>query len=429
MRGSGVLGKAALAVGALVVVAGLARGADEAAGPFAHTVHERVMILLFDAACIAPGSRHEDRARRQETVARQRELDAWFSDHGRRVSLADCTTPEDQENYHALRRTLAGARLLQLPVRERLAALDRMETYLRGFDNGFTDALAALGVNLADTGDPLTAHLLARLRIPPAFEARFFGRDESSRIGSMYFPPANLILLNLDVLCEAPEDFLDSIKHELWHHLLPIPPGRGFAGNLWWEGFNEAISETWADALRECTGSRAEWSRKVEYPVDTALAGLFLAADRVGALRYVAGIDGAEAFAARLRGGGVLGERLATILQTPASLDPSTQIRIEQLLHNWRWKADDGGRIRVTRLVADGRVSPAAVEDAFVQRRRFLMDFIQALSVVGLQDIEADRATRAAALAAAETLPRHLRKNVRTVFEYCRQPYYQMSNR
>ena len=411
----------------LLCLASPGRAGDDEAHQFCQVTHARVMALLYDAACIDPATRGEDRPRRQALVARQKELNAWFSARGRRVSQADCATPEDQANFQDLRHVLANAGLLQLPLRERLEALDRMDAYLLALDRGFAGSLAALGIDLADPGDPLTAHLLGRLRIPLSFEARFFGRDESSRIGSMYFPPSNLVLLNLDILCEAPEELTDSLEHELWHHLLPIPPGKGFADNLWWEGFNEAISETWAAALRQGEGAGREWSRTVEYPVDTALACLFLGTDRAGALRYVAGVDSAETLAAGLAIRGPLGERLAGIIRDPAALDDARRERIEQLLHDWRWKEDDGSRIRIARLMANGRLDRSAVETAFVQRRKFLMDTIQALAVVSLQDIAADRAAHEAA--GSLPLPPHLRRNVKAVFDYCREPYYQMSNR
>jgi len=319
---------------------------------------------------------------------------------------------------------------LELPLRRRRRIVGEIDGYVTALRS---DSGAAMATVLGAESDPVSvavrAHLVRRMGVPVNLEPRFFGRRGTTAIVSLYFPPTGTIYLDFNRLAAGPRKLIDGLEHEVWHHLLPLADEAPASVNLWWEGFTEALSEIWGGILTESLPRAYQGHRCVAYPVQTAYVTLFLSCDRSASVAFAGGVLPASELAGRLRAcngpktvlGSTLGRQIGEMLTMP----PARQARVEKLLHDWRWREDDGGRISVGCMISEGAFEAGVIDREFRRNRRFLMDVIQALTVVNLQDV----AARCRPLPRMPDMPRHLRENVLTVLDYVGDPYYQLSNR
>lgn len=408
-----------MACGWLLAALSPAAGGAEAPGEtlahrFAGRLRADLRQLLYEGACLDAVSGNEVVEAAAEWRRRQVELRDRLAQNDGQVVAGEASE------------VLANAALLALPAGERLAALRRVDRYLAGFADHFAASLRDAG--LVAVGEPWPGWLAGRLALPLRFQARHFGRRGPSLIAAMYYQPANLVLVNLAVLVDCPDAFVDAFEHELWHHLLPIPAGRQLADNLWWEGANEAVAEWWAYHLHRRLKLAEPVRRTVEYPVDTALMSWLLAVDRRATVRHLAGeIDRAEWLAELAkcpRRGGTIDRVLGVGMRR---LEDDRRQRVEGLLDQWRWQGRDGAAVSVAHLLVDGWPQPLAIEQALAEERQLLMDFIQAWSVTLLQDLR--RQVPGGLSVRGASLPPLLRDNLRRVLEYIDDPYYQLANR
>lgn len=391
---------------------------------------DRLVALVREAGAIDARTGRELVTERRARSSRQAELDAWFTAKGRTVSPSECATAADRANYLEFRQTMATYGFLKLPARQRRRRIEQIERYarlLRGA--GGATMTAVVGATSDPAAVAVRALLERRTAVPVALHGRFFGRHGTTATVSLYFPPTATIYLDIGRLADGPGKLIDGFEHELWHHLLPLDELAPASRNLWWEGFVEAFSETWGRVLADSL-PREYWRRRsVSYPVQTAYATLYQVCDRPGSAAFAGGVLEAGQLSRRLqarRGGTellarVLAEQVEQMLEMP----PERQARVETLLHDWRWREDDGTRISIAYLVSGGRLAPERIDHDFRTNRRFLLDFIQALTVVNLQET----ARHCGRLPPMPEIPRHLRENVLTVLTYVEAPYHQLSNR
>jgi len=413
----------------------------EQAGRFAESVRRDVVALLFTAAAIDPDTRAELKQQRAQRLRRQRELRKWFVAKGRNVAWEDCATETDRANFAGFPTAMATRELLALPLRDRRRLLRTTEGYFAEFAGRFPGSIETLLPPGDSSFSPaLPRTLQAQLSRPPRFEARFFGREAGSETSALYIPANRTVYLNLNRLAESDlPAFLDSFEHELWHHLLPAVAPPAVSRNIWWEGFNEAIAETWAcEFHRGAKPLRDLNDESIEYPIQTAFATLFLGADRSLTLAHLAGaISRAEfaktlgrpdtgspakgAAAARLR------SALATGLLHAETLDRGKQRRVEDLLAIWGWKEDDGARVSISYLITDGRLASHVVDREFRSNRQFLMAVIKAVTTAALQDLCAALPPRD--IRNSLQLPAPLARNLRRVLRHVQDPTSELQSR
>jgi len=252
-----------------------------------------------------------------------------------------------------------------------------------------------------------------QLRLRVAFQTRFFGHRGGGTIAALYVPATRTIYLNLNRLANAGlPAFIDTVEHELWHHLVPVIPGG--SRNVWWEGFNEALTESWRARLETAAGGlKALNDESVEYPVQTAFASLLLASDRARVLAYLtaadSGVPGVSASALPL-------------LAAAERVTASEERRIAAILTDWGWKEDDGSRVSVSYLLRDRALDPEVVGREFRTNRRFLRAFTDALTVAAIQDFRRESGGSADRVADQPGLAPPLRRNLRRVLDYVGTP-------
>jgi hypothetical protein len=400
---------------------------------FADNVAQQTIQLVRTTACIDP-SGNENTAKRSPLLKRQQELDAWLDSHGRVVNWADCKTEEDKTNYREFKDVMAGHRLLALPLKERRKRVDQVTTYFTTFKNHFLNAVEAVlsGHGQAPVAPAVRTKISTQIATHVRIDHYFFGRDPRSMIASVYLPDPNTMFLNLDFLAKKPEEFLDAFEHELWHHIIPVPDGLKIGNNIWWEGINELLSESFAYELEIRSNTLPDdlADRSIEYPVQTALMSLFLAANRTATLEFaISSISRAQ-----------LAEKLRTLqiakfailgkaLDNAYHVSSEKKERLENLLTEWGWKEDDGEPVDIAYLLDEnGNLAAEIINREFHSNRRFLMDVIQAVTVVAIQDLQTTSSDREIANF-AKTLPPHLQRNLKRVLEYCHDPYYQLSQK
>ncbi len=379
--------------------------------------------LLCEAGAIDAVTQRENRPARLAQQRRQRELDLWFDRHNRNVSLEDCRTPEDRANYRDFPWVMANVDFLKLPYRQRLRYLERIATWFAHAQDRFGISLDRL------TGDDpwLRQALAARAQQVPVFRARYFGRQALTAHGAVYLPEQQVILVNLNLLAQWPEEFIDSFEHELWHHLLPITDTAHISRQPWTEGFVEAVSELWSEELRAAEVLLHPRELTVEYPLQSAWASLCLGMDAQATLRHLAGLDDRAAFASRLAASPTpLGPSLALQVEQSDAIPPSRLARLNRLLNQWGWKEDDGSPMDITRYVARDRLDAAAIDREFLEDKPFVLDLVRAMTVTSLQDLQqqvpADRIQQSV------HLPTHLADNLARVLAYARDPAVDFSH-
>ena len=439
----------------------------ESAGTlFAHDIAAKVSDLLFDAGEIDRVTMQEQTERRNQRLRRQEELARWFSHRQRDVRWQDCQTAQDRLNFRDFPTLMANRGLLELGHRDRTRFIVVITSMFAAMEQVFGQSLGRLitpspgegtplprtrsatqtgqGMPLAENATMQLANTLcSRLEDPVSLRTRYFGRTGGTTTGAMYDPAQRTVYLNLNLMVSAPEAFIDAFEHELWHHLLPVPPDNDdVARNLWQEGFTEAVAEVWGDELlRLLPDSARNRSASVEYPVQVAFCSLYIGVARLDTLQYLAGAGSLTTFADRLRHGGGRGGRttragaqgahlrefLADRLIRAREVPPERQHRVEALLGGWGWKEDDLSEITIAHLLEDQHMRVGVLAHEFKTNRRFLMDVVQALTVVNLQDVQ--RTLSGSKVLRQVRLPRHLRGNLKCVLEYIRDPYYQLALR
>ena len=409
-----------------------AAGVDDlarAAAEFAARAGKAVRQVFFDASCIDPRTGLEERERRRQLRKRQRELSKWLNARGRNVRWQDCVTPTDRRNYREYPGHMANARLLALPYGKRRALVREVDAYFADFARLFAKSLeGVVGNGVASSGPNLRRCLATQLAQHLTVTCRFLNRTGGSVTAALYLPESSELILNLNRMAEDPAEFIDTFEHELWHHLLPfVGPGR-VGHNVWWEGFNEAVTEMWAaslNRLRERGEKQADGG--VEYPVQVALASLFLGVHRAGTLEWLAAGGECAELDAHLTERAVDAEprgRLRSVLAARHPLgyavSPEEQRRVEAVLTQWRWKEDDGSRISIAHLLVRERLDAPAIDDAFRVNRRFLKHVIDALTLVRLQDLREECPVDE--ILSEADLPALLASNLERVLRYVRDP-------
>jgi len=344
-----------------------------------------------------------DETTRPTRLERQRELNAWFHEHDHHLPAeAACKTERDRRNTTEFAAAMSNFQLLALPRREREQASAALADYAEAVNQHGEAAFLALFPQPPE-------RLLARWRRPPTIKAVCLEGIVTYAPAAVYVPTSATMYLDFNQATD-PAVFADAFEHELWHHLVPSVQPPKVAGNLLWEGFNEALSELWGAELRRQTGS-ALGDGPVRYPVATALASLCFAADRDGTLAWL--------LAEPPDAGWAVG--LAARLLAQPQLDHGRQERLVALLTAWNWHEDDGSPPRLDPFLQDRAISPKKVRAAFRLNRRYLDAFIDALAVVRLQDALAVDG-RKTLLALGEGLPPALRANLARTLNYLRNP-------
>ena len=386
---------------------------------FAARLQADMRVMLAEAAQIDPATGAERSEARKALMARQRELQAWFRSKGQVVTLADCKTELDRANYREFRDTMATYEFVRLRLRERQRFIREVDGYLAAIVADFTGSLKHfLAVTRDD--DPLWLAVKERLE-PVTLKPRYFGHGRYTGTAAVYFPPSKTIYLNLNMAVEEPDDFIDSLEHELWHHFMPLVTATTLHENLWWEGFTEAASEQWA------VGRRGGSS--VEYPIQTAFASLFLGLDRRLTLEHAYGLKDRETFLAEFAAGeGHSGLRrtLAKSLALGMQVNAARKADLERMLRHWGWREDDGSPFKLDIWLVEEAFSTDKIRRAFRFDKQLLMDIIQAQSVANLQEVKKVSSER---VDLGLPLAKRLSENLRKVLKYVDNPYHQHANR
>ena len=389
---------------------------------FASTFYQNLAELLYTAAAIDPESLQEDHKKRTRLLHEQDELQLWLT---RLISSKETLSPTQ---YWYFRQIMANREFLNLPLRKRQRYIQTIQAYFADFPKHFSTSLDKL-IGAEPRKTDLSLHFLKRLKGSLRIQIIYFKPSYHHSIAAIYSPAQAQIYLNLNKLALQPYELVDTIEHELWHHLLPVDL-ENIGDNLWWEGFTEAIAETWSFYYRQqCERRRHRPMGAIEYPIQTAFCSLFIALDSPGTLSYLSQTRNAKQFAQRLRNGSDhirLRRYLAMHLLSPNTISKTHKKRIETLLKNWGWKEDDGTALMIDRFIFQDKLDAKKVTAAFRQEKQLLMDLIEALTVLILQDIVNNISQTK--LRGRFTLPSQLETNLNTVLDYIRNPYHQFSN-
>jgi hypothetical protein len=345
-------------------------------------------------------------------LARQREISDWFHEHNRHVpSEAKCKTEADRRNARDFHAVMSNFQLLALPKRDRLKAEAALQAY--------ADAVSTHGeAALRSLFSPLPPELLARWQQPPTVKAACLGGIVRFAPAAVYVPTSQTMYLDFNQAIE-PAVFADAFEHELWHHLVPSVKPPDVARNLFWEGFNEALSELWGSELRRRMDGKAMADGPVRYPVAAALASLCFAADRNATLQWLLGRlprkEFAQSLAPHL-------PRLAAEFAAYPALSPERKTRIEAVLADWNWREDDGTPPRIDTFLEGNAIAAERVRTAFRLNRRYLDVFIDAQAVIWLQEAAKDSGKQRLLKLAREHLPDPLVANLRRTLNYIRDP-------
>lgn len=350
-----------------------------------------------------------DETTRPARLERQRELNAWFHEHDRHLpSEAACTNATDRRNTSEFAAAMSNFQFLALPKRQRERASIALTAYARAVAEHGDAVIRALFPASAES-------VLTRWQQPPTIKAVCLEGIVTYAPAAVYVPGSATMYLDFNQATD-PAVFADAFEHELWHHLVPSVQPPEVAGNLFWEGFNEALSELWSAELRRQAGL-ALGDGPVRYPVAAALASLCLAADREGTLAWLLGKRSQADFAAGL---GRLPTLAASFRDYPR-LTADRQQRIATLLADWNWREDDGSPPKLAPFLAGDSIAAGQIRTAFQLNRGYLDAFIDALAVVWLQDAMAEQG-RESLLALAKSLPAPLHANVERTINYLRRP-------
>jgi hypothetical protein len=408
---------------AFVFLIGFANFANEP-DDFGQRLLQDMRLMLSEAAQIDPESGGERKDARKALMARQRELQEWFSGMGQAVSLADCKTEKDRANYREFRDTMATYEFVRLKLRERQRFIRHVDGYLAALANEFESSLKRF-LAVESVADPLWTAVGVDLQ-PVKLKPRFFGHGRYTGTAAVYFPPERCIYLNLNMAVESPDDFIDSLEHELWHHLMPLVTATTLHENLWWEGFTEAAAEQWAASR---PGQGRGRGASVEYPVQVAFVSLFLGLDRRLTLEHAYGLKTREeflvAFAAK-PDQAELRQVLAAALRDSMRVDAARKAALERMLGHWGWKEDDKSAFKLDVWLEGEFLSEAKIRRSFRWDKQLLMDIIQAQTVANLQAIKAVGGAR---VGLSLPLSKSLLDNLRKVLAYVDDPYHQYANR
>jgi hypothetical protein len=388
--------------------------------------------LLYDAGCIDPATDKENTDERKRRTARQKELAKWFADRGQSVSYSRNASEEDKRNYLEFRDAMSTAEFLDRTPTKRKAFIRKTMPYFDDLASFFPVSLESfIGADNSAAGQRVRAVFAMHCSEPVIFKTRYFGRRTHTAIGALYFPPTKHMYLNLNYLVYSPSSFVDSFEHELWHHLLVRPSVANLGDNLWWEGFTEVAAVLWHDELeKHSRAARNLGGRGVEYDIQAAVASLYYVVDRVGTIDYLAGGTTAEAFAERLTGGAghpVLRRHLGPWLVDRNLMPPDRKARVEKLITTWGWTENDKSPAKIDEFIKDGQLDREMISKGFRHKKDYLLDIIDAMTVVWLQDLQQD--IKAKDLLKSINLPEQLEDNLDDVLSFARGPAYHYSTK
>jgi len=354
-------------------------------------IRARVLATLHEAALFTADG-VERTAERKKLLRRQQSLRSWFESHGKSLRLSDCRTDADRANYRDFRGVMATEKFLRMSAKARARYIARVDR-----------RLATMCARWAEAWAQFSPHR------PPAempnIAVRYFGFGAYTTTAAMYYPKSQTVYLNLNHARDDPDDLVDSLEHELWHHFIPLVTADTVAQNIWFEGFTEFYSELWAEPFRRAR--EEESTHSVEYPVQTAYV----------TLRYLQNREQTHAI---------------TFGTTPMpdllAASQAKLAKLSEMLGNWGWKEDDGAPgVALDRYILNGRFSAPALSDLFRKDRQLLLDLIQAITVCELRNAREagfdDRWAR------KQDLPEHLKQNLIEVFKYVKNPRRQHANR
>lgn len=372
------------------------------------------------AALVDPATGHADEQEIRDTRLRQRHyLDAVeaAAEGAGKPRLLPETKPGE------IHRLMHNVRILRLTSRERDRWTAACTAYAHRLSTGFAPALERMLPGAANRD--LRDRIMARWNSPLAVSALYFTDGSPGSSKAFYVPVIRTVFLDLNASVDDPAGLSDGLEHELWHHLLPVVTPYDVGRNLWWEGFNEAVSECWAEGLPRDRDCPAEGP--VLYPVLTAYASLFLACDLPLTLRWLDGELGREAYAERLRqaprpGLPGLPDVLADSLLAAEEMPAPREQRVAHMLTAWGWKEDDGSPVQVDIFTGGGRVDRAACSRVFAENRRFAFAFLDALTVTLLQDAVGDLGQRRLLRVTPGSLPENLHTNLKRTLHYAADP-------
>ena len=424
-----------------------------AADKFSKNISGQLIQLLYDAGAIRKETNVEDTGLKKRMIERHHMLDDWFRSKGKHVTWEQCKNEIDKTNYIKFRQMMANRDFLQLGLNQRLKYIRAVNDYLDVFLLNFLSSLTTLiNSNTADSDKHqklLIERVVRQLNKPVSIQIRYFNRNRFTMTGALYLPNEPAIYINLNELIRSGPDFIDSVEHEMWHHLLPPRNDSGDFATLWFEGFTETVSEIWSSKLHQnvpADQTGVQPSKTIQYPVQTAFVSLFFGLENQSALNFFSGFLSAQDFAAefRINSGNIKVNRYTTkrnknaydsdlrkcLMQVVLSMNTISkhdQLKIEKILSNWGWREDNGKPVTVSRYLDDGVLSNRLINKAYRYERQLFLDFIQAMTIVQLQKIQ--KSVSISKAAREFQLPDHLIKNIKKVAGYVNNPYHQFANR
>jgi|SaaInlLV_10m_DNA_2_1039722.scaffolds.fasta_scaffold07268_2 hypothetical protein len=414
---------------------------------FASDLAREVRSMLFAATAIDPVSWRDNTKALKSMRRRHREIHAWLTEKGSRVSWTDCSTERDRMNFRAYPNAMSNRVLLGRSRQARLRYVRTTERYLLGLTQSMGPGLVRLLSTRSQTprGQPtatddgsrrqmLAAWLMSRLTAPLHVESRFLNRDKSGSVCALYVPDLQTMFIDMDQAATAPHILADSLEHELWHHMLP-PLRTDPVRELLREGFTEMIAEIWGSESRRAEPTRRPQSPGgVEYPFETAVTSLLWATAPYLMLEYMMGMKDTEEVAAQLRP--ALGKNgpsnraeylpnaqssaLADGLHELTTVPERNRLMVEQLLTGWGWREDDRSRISIGFLLNADKIAPAVLEHERVNNGLFARDIARAFAVCFLRNTMNTCSPHP--LDVSPCLPEHVADNLRRALKSAAKP-------
>lgn len=391
--------------------------------------------LVVDACSLDPADLSDNREKRRLRRAQQKRMQAWFNERRHDVRWDDCVTDEDRDNFLDFRTVMASRDITALPLRERRRIAEQAAAYADALAERLPETVAAVIDRSGVEARPhLYRLLIERFSQPLPLHPYFFNRTGVAGAIAAYLPDRSEMYLDLNLLAADPQAFYAAFEHEMWHHLMPVGHDGDVHSCPWYEGIIEMLSRLWGAELRRRSGRvLPRQCRAVAYPVQTALMTLAFAANPDALLMAASGMRPLEeAFQEhrdRQHRGGP-SAALTALFAASGTVSADELSQTEALLSRWGWREQGGAPIRLGRLAKDERFDEQAVNQAYRNNRRLLLEFIQALSVVRLRTL-VDETGEAPlrALAANRGIPPVLQQNMRHVLDYIADPFYQLALR
>lgn len=351
--------------------------------------------------------------------ARQKLLYNWFIEHDMHVSQATCTDGKEADYLESFRTEMATHRLLLLPRRKRDLLYDEMVHYSHALERVMPQTFDGMCREAPD----VAGFLHQRWLLPITFRGVYFGTPGDRSPASVMVPSWQRCYLDLNVAAEHPERFFDCFEHELWHHLMPLDENEEEpVATIWLEGFNECLAELWRQEFDRAADLHISESRRVTYPLQTALASLFLGWQRENTLRFLSGRLSTEEFQSLLNTSAD-GPNLRSIYLDSQVLSPGRRQRVIRILADWGWRLPGPDSVYIDLLVrSDGRLDTAALKIHLREHRNAVSTFLDAHAAVLLQDVLEKKVRHRLVSTAEERLAPALATNLKRVSNYLSAP-------